>query len=92
MLRKFRNCIKVFAFLCLTIVLSAEAAEIWVSPDGSDKNPGTEMKPKKTVLMALRQARELRRLNDPSVAGGITIQLKDGVYRLVEPIVLHPED
>ena len=92
MLNRLSHCIKIMVLLYPIFVLSVEGAEIWVSPDGSDKNPGTEMKPKKTVLMALRQARELRRLKDPSITRGITIYLKDGVYRLVEPIVLHPED
>jgi hypothetical protein len=40
----------------------------------------------------LRQARELRRLNDPSVKDGITILLEDGDHVLYEPVFIRPED
>ena len=42
--------------------------------------------------MAIRQARELRRLNDPSVADGVTIHLLPGTYNLYEPLRLRAED
>jgi hypothetical protein len=45
-----------------------------------------------TLSMSLRKARELRRLNDPSVKEGVTIILKNGVYRLYEPVYIRPED
>lgn len=41
---------------------------------------------------ALRQARELRRLNDASIKNGITIRLADGYHALYEPLFLRPED
>ncbi len=79
--------------VCLTLpgVLAA-AAEIWVAPNGSDKNPGTQDQPLATVLMAQRQARNLRRLNDPSVKEGVRIILKGGIYELAEPLLFRPED
>jgi hypothetical protein len=70
----------------------AQPAEIWISPDGSDRNPGTKEQPMATLNMSLRKARELRRLNDPAVKEGVTIFLKDGVYRLYEPVYVRPED
>lgn len=70
----------------------AGAQQIVVSPNGSDKNPGTAAQPKATVQAALRQARELRRLHDPSIAQGIHIILKGGVYPLQEPVFIRPED
>ena len=41
---------------------------------------------------ALRRARELRRLNDPSVGDGITICLEEGCHALYEPVFIRPED
>ncbi len=71
---------------------SIQAAEIWVSPSGSDDNPGNQDKPMATLLMAQRKARNLRRLNDPSVKSGINIILKGGTYRQVETLRFRPED
>jgi hypothetical protein len=68
------------------------AKEIWVSPSGSNSNPGTKDKPLGTLSMALRQARELRRLNDPAVRDGIQIILKGGTYMLDESLIIRPED
>jgi hypothetical protein len=80
-----------FAFFIL-IALFSSAAEIYVAPNGSDTNPGTKDKPLATLTTALRKARELRRLNDPSISNGIHIILKGGTYQLYEPIFIRPED
>jgi hypothetical protein len=69
-----------------------QAAEILVSPFGNDGNPGTLALPKATLQAAFRQARELRRLNDSTVVGGIHIRLKGGTYFLNETLLLTPED
>jgi hypothetical protein len=69
-----------------------QAAEIWVSPDGNDSNDGTILNPKSSLHSALRSARELRRLNDQSVAGGVQIIMKGGTYYLFETTFLKPED
>lgn len=88
-----RLCTLLFCFCMLAAMAQqAYAAEIWVSPKGNDANPGTESSPKLTIAAALRQARELRRLNDPSVAGGIHIILENGEYTLDEPLFVRPED
>lgn len=68
------------------------AADIWVSPGGSDKADGSAEHPKATLTAALRQARELRRLGDESVKGGISIHLTAGMYSLYEPLFVRPED
>src|SRR5882762_11768899 len=68
------------------------AAEIWVAPNGSDANPGTKQQPLATLALALRKTRELRRLNDPAIAGGMHIILRGGPYRLDEPVFIRPED
>ena len=66
----------------LLIACTLSAADLFVSPEGNDRNPGTKDFPKATLTAALRQARELRRLNDESVKGGITIHLEAGDYHL----------
>lgn len=52
---------------------------ITVTPDGS-------------IHDALRQARELRRSNDPRCVRGIKIMVKAGRYYMQEPLFLRPED
>ena len=79
-------------FLLLVAACGLQAADIYVSPAGSDRNPGTRQAPKATLTSALRQARELRRLNDASFKEGITINLLGGTYSLYEPLFLRPED
>lgn len=69
----------------LLIACTLSAADLFVSPEGNDRNPGTKDSPKATLTAALRQARELRRLNDESVKGGITIHLEAGDYHCTNP-------
>jgi hypothetical protein len=83
------------ALTLLSFALSlapASAAELWVSPNGSDKNIGTREAPFATVAAAQRKARELRRLNDPSAPSGIRIVLEDGTYPLLTPLLFRAED
>lgn len=73
-------------------VLPLLAADIYVSPTGNDANLGTKNQPLATLHAAVRKARELRRLNDPSVKNGIRILMNGGVYQLNEPVLLRKED
>ena len=77
-----------FSFLAIV----ANAAEIYISPAGNDTNAGTKEKPFATLQAAIRKARNLRRLNDESIKGGIHIILRGGVYTVLETVVLRPED
>jgi hypothetical protein len=72
--------------------LQLSAADIYVAVNGSDRNPGSKEKPLASVQAALRKARELRRLNDLSVKGGIRILINSGQYWLSEAVVVRPED
>ncbi|WP_167607212.1 right-handed parallel beta-helix repeat-containing protein [Maribellus sediminis] len=84
---------KYLIFLILTtLFLQLNGHEIWVSKSGNDKNPGTKEQPMATLLKAQRKARELRRLNDPSIKEGIRIILKGGTYFLDETLFFRPED
>lgn len=80
---KFKNLIYIGILL---INIQLNAAEIWVSPSGSDMNSGSETHPLETITAALIKARSLRINNDPSLKGGIHIILKGGVYQLKECI------
>ncbi|AZI28051.1 L-rhamnose mutarotase [Pedobacter sp. G11] len=84
-------------FFGLLVILNflhfqADAADIYVAKNGSDTNIGNKDKPLGTLHAAIRKARELRRLNDASIKGGIKIIIDKGVYQLFEPVVLRPED
>jgi len=71
-----------------------QAAEIWVAPcpAGSDQNQGSRSQPLATLNAAMRQARELRRLSDPSIQGGIKILMKGGIYHMTETLLIRSED
>src|SRR6218665_1357616 len=83
---------KLLVVFLLIFSFSASGAEIWVSPSGKDSNIGTKSNPLATVHMAMRKARELRRLKDPSIKDGIRIIVMNGTYYLNEPLFVRPED
>ncbi|MES2240730.1 MAG: L-rhamnose mutarotase [Bacteroidota bacterium] len=88
-----RNRHSLYSFLLVFFVaFSMQAADIWVATNGNDTNEGTKASPLATVNMALRKARELRRLKDASVKVGIHIIIKDGTYYFDEPLFVRPED
>lgn len=70
----------------------ARPAFIYVSVNGNDSNDGAKDKPLATLAMAVRKARELRRLNNPSIKDGIHIEVEQGIYHLDEPLFIRPED
>lgn len=76
----------------LLFALTGNAADIYVSPTGNDRNPGTKEQPLATLQAAIRKARDLRRQNDASVKDGIHIILRGGNYPVLETIVIRPED
>jgi hypothetical protein len=78
--------------LFLLMNFPAWAVDIFVATNGSDTNDGSTNKPLATIAAALRKARELRRLGDASITGGIHIIIKGGTYNLYEPIMIRPED
>jgi L-rhamnose mutarotase len=81
-----------FLALILLIGFPARAADIFVATNGSDLNDGSKEKPFASVAAALRKARELRRLNDATIANGIHIIVSGGTYNLYEPIVIKSDD
>lgn len=67
-------------------------AEIYVSTKGNDSNAGTRDEPKATLNGALREARELRRLQKIKNNESIRILIEGGIYNLYEPVFVRPED
>ncbi len=84
--------VTVFFILFFLLWSTTVSAQIYVSVTGSDRNEGTIDRPLATVAMALRKAREMRRLSDPSMNSGIEIIVGDGVYKFSEPLCIRPED
>jgi hypothetical protein len=76
----------VVPLLSAAMMSSATALEIYVSPRGSDTQPGTAAAPVKSLEAARKLAR--------AKAGRerVTITVQDGVYYLDKPLVLHAED
>lgn len=68
------------------------AGELWVSPEGSDDNPGTKAQPFASVAAAQREARELRRLGKVGSHEPVRIILRGGVYPLSSPLLVRSED
>src|SRR5690606_27222033 len=82
-------CIALLVLLCC---FWGNAHEIYVSPSGSDSNTGTKDQPLATLNEALRNVRNLRRLQKIAPTEAVEIILEQGVYQLYEPIVIRVED
>lgn len=75
-----------------TAALQGAGVEVWVSPDGDDNNAGTVEAPFASVDQAQRHARELRRLGKTDTQAPVNIILKDGIYPLLQSLLVRPED
>jgi hypothetical protein len=78
--------------ICLFFQVENAVAQIYVSTSGNDGYAGTKDQPVASLNMALRKARELRRLHDPQAKSPIHIVLKGGTYFLEETVLIRPED
>lgn len=77
----------------LCAAVSVRAADIYVGQKGRNLvRDGSIENPYNVLEDAIRHARELRRLNDPSIAEGINIWIKEGTYFPDQTIRLRPED
>ncbi|HPO12496.1 MAG TPA: right-handed parallel beta-helix repeat-containing protein [Candidatus Hydrogenedentes bacterium] len=63
-------------------------AKFYVSPDGSDDNPGTKELPVKTI----QKARDMLRDQTVDKTKDFTVVLRGGVYRLDAPLTFGPRD
>lgn len=67
---------------------TTKQAKFYVSPEGSDNNPGTKESPFKTI----QKARDMTRIQTVAKAKDFTVVLRDGVYRLDAPLTFNPHD
>jgi len=83
--------IALMAGCLLTLCPTAFAATYYVSPTGSDNNPGTEARPFATLVRARDAIRDMKRqIGLPD--GGVTVMLRGGRYFLEDALVLTPQD
>ena len=86
-----------FCILGLTLNLAAASSEekatlpktFYVSPQGSDKNPGTETAPFKSIRFAQQAVRRALRKKKATI---LTVYLRQGVYRLDQTLVFNMLD
>ena len=67
---------------------AATAASYYVSPTGSDANPGTLAAPFQTIT----KARDVVRTINATMAGDIYVYLRGGTYTIQSPIAFGPQD
>jgi len=77
--------------LLFPLLMCASASEFWVAPNGDDHNAGTLQAPLASPQMALRKARESRRLGRET-NGAAHIIFSAGVYPLNDSLLVRPED
>ena len=70
------------------MAFSIHAADFYVSPDGSDLNPGSAVAPFQSLAHAQEQVRQSSAFGRSS----ITVHVREGIYYLPEPWVFGPED
>ena len=68
--------------------LWAAQAEFYVSPSGSDKNPGTKAKPFQTITHARDSVAKI----NSNMTGDIVVHLAGGAYEISESVVFDVND
>lgn len=70
--------------------IPAQAGELWVTPGGSDRNPGSSNAPLASLQAALEKCRTQpdEVSSHPAEVGPIV--LRDGIYPLVGPVLIQP--
>ena len=81
----------VWAALAIACAWGCAQAALYVSPGGSDDNPGTKDRPLAT-LAAARDALRRMRADGKLPAGGITVWVHGGTYELAAPLELDGRD
>ncbi|MDF7800404.1 right-handed parallel beta-helix repeat-containing protein [Pontiellaceae bacterium B1224] len=70
----------------LAFCSAALAADLYVSPSGNDKNPGTQEKPIASM------SRAVEKVQPHAGKTPITVHFSDGIYYLPDTVVFSPED
>lgn len=88
--KNLRGCVGMRSFAVLLLLLlttAAQATELYVAPNGNDRNPGTKAKP----FATLERARDVLRLMKRG-PGATTIWIRGGVYQLDKTFTLEAGD
>jgi Right handed beta helix region len=67
------------------------AGTLFVAANGDDTNPGTEERPFRSLERARDEIRRIK-ASGPLPVGGITVELRGGVYELARPLELTDRD
>ena len=81
--------LSVFMTTCNTLAAEEDTLKIYVSPDGNDKNPGTQISPLKT----LEKARDILRVKRKELKEQpVVVYIGEGYYNLNSPVIFTSED
>ena len=89
-----RRCLIACMVLSLLLLVppgvSGASTAFWVSPNGTDKAPGTRQKPFRTLERARDAVRGVN--NGRKQGADFVVYLREGIYRLERPIILDRRD
>jgi len=96
----FMRCLARFSAIsflmgCLSVSAQdseAQGVNIFVAPDGNDKNPGIQSQPKATINGALETLRQFRGSGDITSEMAVNVWVRGGRYALTETVHLSSED
>jgi len=84
-----QNILKLLLTIVVAATASVQASQIHVSLSGDDKNPGSKVKPVRTLKAARDKVRVLRAEGEK---GDVRVMIHAGVYHLDETLILSNED
>ncbi|HOC01188.1 MAG TPA: right-handed parallel beta-helix repeat-containing protein [Verrucomicrobiota bacterium] len=70
---------------------SGVAAALCVATNGNDSHPGTDEKPFASLARARDEIRRMK-AGGPLPLGGVTVEIRDGIYELARPLALTDQD
>src|SRR4051812_38895934 len=70
----------------MAVLRNATASTFYVSPNGSDSDPGTLNRPFESLSRAQHAARQCRK------GESVKVYLREGTYYLTQPLIFTPED
>jgi hypothetical protein len=92
MIRPLKRFLPLFSLFLASALPGNAPYSIQVSATADDGGDGSPAAPYNSIVTALREARELRRLGDDRIRDGVNVLLADGTYPLQEPLLLRWED
>ena len=81
-------CLLVAVWVSVTTAQTSRPRELYVSPAGNDRNPGTEASPLQSISAARDRVRQLKATEQ----GPLIVNLSGGTYTLREPLAFSEQD